>query len=47
MRSMVLVKAKKDSEAGILQEESLNVAMGKFDEEVMKGGVLLVGEGIR
>ncbi len=41
MRFMVLVKANKDSEAGKLPNESLIVAMGKFNEELIKGGVLL------
>ena len=46
MRFMVLVKANKDSEAGVLPEEGLLVAMGKYNEELVKAGVLLAGEGL-
>ena len=46
MRFMVLVKATKDSEAGKLPEERLIVAMGKFNDELIKGGVLLAGDGL-
>lgn len=46
MRFMVLVKANEDSEAGKLPEEKLIVAMGKFNEELIKGGVLLAGDGL-
>src|ERR671932_1328535 len=43
---MVLVKASKDSEAGVLPSEQLLADMGKFNEELMKAGVLLAGEGL-
>src|SRR5436853_5377965 len=46
MRFMVLVKADKDSEAGVLPNEQLLAEMGKFDEEVVKAGVMLAGEGL-
>lgn len=47
MRVMVLVKASKDSEAGVLPKEELMVAMGKFNEELVNAGVLLAGEGLQ
>ena len=46
MRCMVLVKASKDSEAGVMPSEKLLAAMGKFNEELMKAGVMLAGEGL-
>ncbi len=46
MRFMVLVKANKDSEAGVLPDEGLLKAMGKYNEELVKAGVLLAGEGL-
>jgi hypothetical protein len=46
MRFMMLVKANKDSEAGVLPSRELVAAMGKFNEEMMKAGVLLAGEGL-
>lgn len=46
MRFMVLVKATKDSEAGTMPEQSLLEAMGKYNEELVKAGVLLAGEGL-
>jgi hypothetical protein len=46
MRFMVLVKANKDSEAGVLPSRELLMAMGKFNEELAKAGVLLAGEGL-
>ena len=46
MRSMVLVKASKDSEAGVMPGEKLLAAMGKFNEELVKAGVMLEGEGL-
>ena len=46
MRFMVLVKADKDSEAGVLPDEKLLTDMGKYNEELMKAGVLLAGEGL-
>ena len=47
MRVMVIVKASKDSEAGILPKEKLLTAMGKFNEELVKAGVMLAGEGLQ
>jgi hypothetical protein len=46
MRFMVLVKANKDSEAGVLPSEKELTAMGKFNEELVKAGVMLAGEGL-
>ncbi len=46
MRVMVLVKADKDSEAGVLPSAELLTAMNKFNEELIKAGVMLAGEGI-
>jgi len=43
---MVLVKADKDSEAGVLPSAELLTDMGKFNEELVKAGVMLAGEGI-
>jgi len=43
---MVLVKASKDSEAGVMPSEKLLAAMGKFNEELVKAGVMLEGEGL-
>ena len=47
MRFMILVKANEQSEAGVLPEESLLAAMGKFNEELVKAGVMLAGEGLQ
>ena len=46
MRFMVLVKADKNSEAGVMPSEKLLADMGKYNEELMKAGVLLAGEGL-
>ena len=46
MRFMVLVKATKDSEAGKLPSAELLADMGKFNEELVKAGVMLAGEGL-
>ena len=46
MRFMVIVKANKDSEAGIMPSEELLTAMGKYNEELVKAGVLLSMEGL-
>ena len=46
MRFMVLVKGDKNSEAGIMPSEELLTEMGKFNEELVKAGVLLAGEGL-
>jgi hypothetical protein len=47
MRFMILVKASKNSEAGILPDEKLLSDMGKFNEELVKAGVMLAGEGLQ
>ena len=47
MRFMIIVKATKDSEAGILPSEELLTAMGKYNEELAKAGILLAGEGLQ
>jgi len=46
MRVMVLVKATKDSEAGVMPETQLLADMGKFNEELVKAGIMLGGEGL-
>jgi hypothetical protein len=46
MRFMVLVKANKDSEAGVLPDEKILAEMGKFNEELAKAGVMLAMEGL-
>ena len=46
MRVMVIVKATKNSEAGALPGEELLAAMGKFNEELVKAGVMLAGDGL-
>ena len=47
MRFMVIVKATKESEAGILPDEKLLTEMGKFNEDLVKAGVMLAGEGLQ
>jgi hypothetical protein len=47
MRFIVLVKASKDSEAGVLPTTELIAAMGRFNEEMVKAGVMLGGEGLQ
>jgi hypothetical protein len=47
MRVMVLVKATKDSEAGIMPSSDLLKAMGKYNEELVNAGILLTGEGLQ
>jgi hypothetical protein len=47
MKVMVMVKASKDSEAGVLPSQQLIAAMGKFNEELLKAGVLLAAEGLQ
>ncbi len=47
MRFMILVKADKSSEAGVLPDEKLLTDMGKFNEELVKAGVMLAGEGLQ
>jgi hypothetical protein len=46
MRFMVIVKANKDSEAGVLPSKELLTEMGKFNEQLVKAGVMLAGEGL-
>jgi hypothetical protein len=47
MRFMVLVKADKNSEAGVMPTQELLAEMGKFNEELVKAGVMLAGEGLQ
>ena len=47
MRFMVIVKANKDTEAGILPTKEILTEMGKFNEELVKAGVMLAGEGLQ
>ena len=47
MRCMVVVKANKESEAGVMPSQKLLSEMGKFNEELVKAGVLLAGEGLQ
>ena len=47
MRVMVMVKATKDSEAGILPSRELITAMGNYNEELVKAGIMLMGEGLK
>jgi hypothetical protein len=47
MRVMVMVKATKNSEAGVLPSEKLLAEMGKFNEELVKAGIMLAGDGLR
>jgi hypothetical protein len=47
MRFMLIVKADKDSEAGVLPSQELLTEMGKFNEELVKAGVMLAGEGLQ
>jgi hypothetical protein len=47
MRFMILVKADKNSEAGVMPSEQLLTEMGKFNEELVKAGVMLAGEGLQ
>jgi hypothetical protein len=46
MRFMILVKADKNSEAGVLPDQEILTAMGKYNEELAQAGVLLAGEGL-
>jgi len=46
MRVMVMVKATADSEAGVMPSEQLLAEMGRFNEELVKAGVMLAGEGL-
>ena len=47
MRVIVLVKANKESEAGVLPDKEMFTAMGKFNEELVKAGIMLAGEGLQ
>jgi hypothetical protein len=47
MRFMILIKANKDSEAGVMPDKQLLAEMGKFNEELVKAGVMLAGEGLQ
>lgn len=47
MRVMVIVKATRESEAGVLPEPELLAAMGRFNEELVNAGVMLAGEGMK
>ncbi len=47
MRVMVLVKATTDSETGVMPSAALLAAMGKYNEELVKAGILLAGEGLK
>jgi hypothetical protein len=47
MRFMILIKATKDTEAGVLPDEKLLTEMGKYNEELVKAGVMLAGEGLQ
>jgi hypothetical protein len=46
MRFMVIIKANEDSEAGVMPSEQLLTEMGKYNEELVKAGVMLAGEGL-
>ena len=46
MRFMVIVKADKNTEAGVMPSQELLAAMGKYNEELVNAGVLLAGEGL-
>ena len=46
MRVMVIIKATKDSEAGVMPSQELLAAMGNFNEELVKAGIMLAGEGL-
>ena len=47
MRFMIIVKATKDSEAGVLPDQKLLADMGKFNEELVNAGIMLAGEGLQ
>lgn len=47
MRFMVLIKANKDTEAGVMPSEKLLADMGKYNEELVNAGVMLAGEGLQ
>jgi hypothetical protein len=47
MRFMIIIKADKNSEAGVMPSEQLLADMGKFNEELVKAGIMLAGEGLQ
>jgi hypothetical protein len=47
MRFMVLVKASKESEAGVMPDQKILADMGRYNEELVKAGVMLAGEGLK
>jgi hypothetical protein len=47
MRFMIIVKATKESEAGVMPSEQLLTEMGNFNEELVNAGVMLAGEGLQ
>ena len=47
MRFMVMIKANRDSEAGVMPSEQLLADMGRFNEELVKAGVMQAGEGLQ
>ena len=47
MRVIVIVKANKDSEAGVMPDQTLLTEMGNFNEELVKAGIMLAGEGLQ
>jgi hypothetical protein len=47
MRFMVIVKANKDSEAGVLPDKKILTEMGRYNEELSKAGIMLAGEGLQ
>jgi hypothetical protein len=47
MRFMIIVKATKDSEAGVMPDEKLLADMGQYNEELVKAGIMLAGEGLQ
>lgn len=47
MRFMVMIKANADSEAGVMPSEKLLTEMGRYNEELVKAGVMLAGEGLQ
>ncbi|MGB3942713.1 MAG: YciI family protein [Candidatus Manganitrophaceae bacterium] len=46
MRFMIIVKADKNSEAGVMPDKKMLTEMGKYNEELVKAGVMLAGEGL-
>src|SRR5260221_11194757 len=47
MRFMIIVKADKNTEAGVMPSEQLLTDMGKYNEELVKAGIMLAGEGLQ